>query len=105
VVPSWCSLWPASALNVQGFVSRTATQGDGGEGTAYRLAADYQTSRFGLTSQHIVVGPEANAEAGFITRTGIRKSEANLRATWRPQRLNLRRVNLLWWNSVVTDID
>lgn len=97
------SFWPASALNVQGFVSKTQTKGDGGDGAAYRLAADYQTNRFGLTTQHIVVDSGANAEAGFITRTDVRRSQANLRFTFRPQRFNLRRINLIMWNDLVTN--
>ncbi|MFN8581098.1 MAG: DUF5916 domain-containing protein [Gemmatimonadaceae bacterium] len=99
------SFWPAPALNVQGFVAGTGTTGEGGDDVAYRVAADYQTSRFGLTSQHLYVGPDANASAGFVTRTDIRRTQANLRATFRPRRFNLRRINLLFWNDVVTDRD
>ncbi|MFN8570589.1 MAG: DUF5916 domain-containing protein [Gemmatimonadaceae bacterium] len=97
------SFWPASAFNVQGFVAKTSTKGEGGDGAAYRVAADYQTSRFGLTSQHVYVGPDATADAGFVTRTNIRRTQANLRYTLRPQQFNLRRINLLLWNDVVAD--
>ena len=65
------SFWPGRALNVQGFVATTATSGVGGEGTAWRLAADYQKDRFGVTAGHLGVTDGANPAMGFVTRTDI----------------------------------
>lgn len=98
------SFWPKSALNVQGFVAGTATQGPGGNDIAYRMATDYQTDRIGINAQHLVIGPNTEADAGFITRTDIRRTEANLRYTLRPQALNLRRINLNFRHDLYTDM-
>jgi hypothetical protein len=99
------SFWPRPALNVQGFAARTATTGVGGNGGAVRIAGDYQTNRLGISGQHLVVGPEANADAGFITRTDIRRTQANLRVTFRPDRFHLRRLNIVSFNDHVVDMD
>lgn len=99
------SWWPRNALNLQGFASRTATAGAGGDDLAYRLGADYQTNGFGLNASHLSIGPEANAEAGFITRTNIRRSQSNWRFTQRPASFNLRRINYMVWTDHVADLD
>lgn len=84
------SWWPTSALNVQGFVARTTTLGPGGDGGAYRVAADVATARVGTSIQHYAIDPEANAEAGFIPRTDIRRTDMNSRLTFRPTILGIR---------------
>ena len=100
------SWWPKGALNLQGFVASTATEGSGGDGIAYRLGTDYQANLFGFSASHLAVGEEANPAAGFVTRTNIRRSQSNTRLTWRPSTfLNLRRVNLLLWTDHVADMD
>ncbi len=87
------SFWPAGALNVQAFVAQTWSKGDGGEGAAYRVGVDLQTDRFGLTAQHLYVGPDATADMGFITREDIRRTGGFTRYTRRPPILGLRRVD------------
>ena len=96
------SFWPTSTLNVQGFLAGTATSGAGGEGAAYRLGVDYQTDFFGISADHLGVGPEARADLGFITRTDIQQSELQLRITPRPRVLGLRSLELQWTNRLVT---
>jgi hypothetical protein len=49
---------------------------------AYRLMLDYTADRIGFNVQHITVGPQAEAEMGFITRTDIRRSNAFFRYTF-----------------------
>lgn len=97
------SFWPRNALNVQGFVARTGTSGSGGDDLAYRMGADYQTNRLGVTASHLYVGPEVNAAAGFVPRTDIRRTQSNWRITQRPSWLNLRRINYNFWFDQVTD--
>ena len=75
---------PARALNVQGFVARTTSSTPGGNDGAYRLALDYQTGRLGVRAQHLMIGPDATADVGFITRTDIRRSDMSSRLTFRP---------------------
>ena len=99
------SLWPTGSLNVQGFAARTATSGVGGDDAAYRLAADYQTGRFGFTGQHLGVGPEAAARTGFITRTDIRQSDAFSRITFRPKAMGLRTLEVYLVGLYTTRMD
>ncbi len=99
------SWWPRGPLQVTGFLSRMETKGQGGDDMAWRLATDYQTNRFGLNAYHMMIGPEANAAAGFITRSNIRRSVSTLRYTVRPTALNIRRINYNLWTDHVADMD
>lgn len=87
------SWWPG-AVNVQGFATRTATSGIGGEDYAYRLAADYQGDRAGFTVGHLYVGPDVVADMGFVTRTDVRRTDVLGRVTPRPDVLGLRKIDL-----------
>jgi hypothetical protein len=88
------SFWPTSSLNLQAFVARTWTSGPGGDGGAYRVGANYDSDRVGLVAQHLRVGPEADPQMGFVTRTDIRRTDASARYTARPSALGLRRIDL-----------
>jgi hypothetical protein len=98
------SLW-RGALNAQGFYGRTATEGPGGDDGAYRLALDYTGDRFGAYTQHLAVGPEANAAMGFITRRDMRRTEGFGRVTFRPPVLALRRLDLFVGASHIGRMD
>ncbi|UCC82563.1 MAG: carbohydrate binding family 9 domain-containing protein [Gemmatimonadota bacterium] len=99
------SFWPAAALNVQGFVAATGTSGPGGDDYAYRIAVDYQQDRFGLSTQYLMIGPEANADVGFITREDIRRADVFMRFTPRPDALGLRKIDLYLFAGLVTRVD
>ena len=99
------SLWPTSALNLQGFVAQTATSGAGGDGAAYRLGLEYQRDRFGISAGHLGIAPDATADLGFITRTDIQRSDAFLRLTPRPRVLGLRKLDFFWRNNLVLSFD
>ncbi len=99
------SLWPTSALNLQGFLAATATSGVGGDDEAYRLMVDYTGDWIGFFVQHLFIAPEANAELGFITRTDIRKSDGLLRLTPRPQVLGLRKIDLMFSGDHIVKSD
>jgi hypothetical protein len=99
------SWWPTSLLNLQGFYARTATAGPGGEGAAYRLAADYQADRFGIMAYTLGVGPEATADLGFITREDARRYETFGRVTPRPRALGIRKVDMFYAVNLVTRWD
>ena len=99
------SFWPARSVNVQGFAARTATSTPGGDDGAYRLAVDYQTGRLGITAQHLMVGPDANAEMGFITRNDIRRTNLDSRLTFRPNVMGLRTFQLFYFGQYVTRTD
>ncbi|HUG41325.1 MAG TPA: DUF5916 domain-containing protein, partial [Longimicrobiales bacterium] len=98
------SVW-RGALNVQGFYGRTATAGVGGDDHGYRLALDYTGDRFGFFTQHITVGPDANAAMGFITRTDMRRTDGFGRVTFRPPALGLRRVDTFLGATYVSRVD
>jgi hypothetical protein len=87
------SFWPTAALNVQAFAAHTWTRGPGGDGSAWRVSADYTSKRFGFLAQHLMVGPEANPEAGFVTRTDIRRTDALGRFSVRPSGAGIRRID------------
>jgi hypothetical protein len=87
------SFWPASTLNLQGFYARTWTSGPGGEGAAWRVSADYSADRVGLQAQHLMVGPEADPQMGFVTRRDIRRTDISARYTVRPVAFGMRRID------------
>ncbi len=95
------SFWPKPSLNVQGFLAATATSGPGGDGLAYRLAADYSGDRRGFLLQYLTIGPETNAPMGFITRTDIRRGDALGRLTFRPTFARLRKVDVFGGGNYV----
>jgi hypothetical protein len=101
------SFWPTSALNLQGFLASTATAGEGGEDQAYNMVVDYTGDWIGFFGRHLFIGPDANTDIGFITRTDIRRSQAFLRLTPRPPVLGLRKIdiNLSGEHVVHTDGD
>ncbi|HET7291441.1 MAG TPA: DUF5916 domain-containing protein [Vicinamibacteria bacterium] len=88
------SLWLSGSLNLQGFVARTQTTGEGGEGTAARAGFDYETDPLGIRLQWIRIEPETDAQMGFITRTDIDRYGGDVRVSVRPGALGLRRVSL-----------
>ena len=88
------SFWPASTLNLQGFYARTWTSGPGGEGAAWRVGADYTGDRVGFVAQHLMVGPEADPQMGFVTRRDIRRTDLSARYTMRPVALGMRRIDV-----------
>ncbi len=99
------SLWPTGQLNVQGFYARTATAGPGGEGAAYRLAADFQADRVGVAAYTLGVAPDATVDLGFITREDMRRYETFSRVTPRPRALGLRKIDVFYDVNVVTGWD
>ncbi len=99
------SYWHRGVVNVQGFVARTSTSGDGGEGTAFRLGADYAGDRFGLSAGHLFVGPGAAADAGFVTRDNIHRTDLLGRFSPRPDLLGLRKVDFYALGQTILDSD
>ncbi len=81
---------PADGWNARTFFTRTFTEGEGGDDHAYQLAADYEGDRWSLFFNHLEIGPEAKAEAGFVTRTDLRRTEIFPIRRWRPTAFGLR---------------
>ncbi|RPI01249.1 MAG: hypothetical protein EHM72_06930 [Calditrichaeota bacterium] len=99
------SFWPTSSVNVQTFIARTETFGPGGDDLAYRAAVEYSGDRFGFDGEHLVIGPDINAEMGFVTRTDIRRTSGNGRITFRPDRFGIRRITLFGLGSYISRLD
>ena len=99
------SFWPTGTVNVQGFGVRTGTSGDGGDDFAYRMNVDVSTDRVGGNIQHMMIGPEVAADAGFVTRTDIRRTDGHLRLSPRPGVLGLRKVDFFTTFNVLTRLD
>jgi len=99
------SFWPSQAINVQGFAAQTTTGGAGGDGGASRIAVASQTGKYGFNLQHLRVGPDADAQLGFITRNDIQQTGGNTRLTWRPTVLGLRTLQWLNFSDYVARLD
>ena len=84
------SFWLRPTLNVKGFLTRSFTSGAGGEGNAFAATVEYETDFLGASFSHLTVDPEAQADMGFITRTDVRTTEAELRLSPRPGRWGIR---------------
>lgn len=72
------------------FVARSFTEGEGGDGTAYRVGYQYNGDDWGSFFNHFGIGADAEASAGFITRTDYRSTELYGGRTWRPNAIGLR---------------
>lgn len=78
------SFWLLPTLNAKGFFTRSSTSGAGGDGNAYSGTIEYESDFVGTSISHLTIDPEAQADVGFITRTDIRKTEADFRVSPRP---------------------
>ena len=76
------------------FVSRSFTEGAGGDDTSYRVGYQYGGETWGSFFNHFGVGPKAEASAGFITRADYRSTELYVGRTWRPSAMGLREFQL-----------
>ncbi|MDX1674626.1 MAG: DUF5916 domain-containing protein [Longimicrobiales bacterium] len=97
------SLW-AGPVNVQALYARTETSGAGGDDHAWRVGLDYTGDRYGFGFNNIGVGPEATAEAGFITRTDLIRTDLFGRVTPRPDVLGIRKIDAYLGVNVFTDM-
>jgi hypothetical protein len=84
------SFWIRPTMNVKGFYTRSFTSGAGGDDHSYSVTADYSTDLVGALAQHLTIGPEAQADLGFITRTDIRQTRAEFRLSPRPGHWGIR---------------
>ncbi len=80
-------------LIADGFLARTFTEGAGGEGTTAYTSLNYTTDLWGGFFQGLQVAPGARANSGFIARTDFRSVQLNLRRSFRPGFLGIRKVD------------
>jgi hypothetical protein len=79
---------------VSGFLTRSFTEGPGGDDPAYQIAADFTGDVWGGYFQYFAVHPEATASSGFITRTDLQRTQLVGRRTFRPAWLGLRKIDV-----------
>jgi hypothetical protein len=96
------SLWPTRRLNVTGFAALTSATGERDLDAAYRLGADYRSSRLLVHGEHLVIGPDAETGMGFVTRTDIRRTDGFAVLTLRPGRLGVREVEVFAGGDWIT---
>jgi len=82
------------SLNVQGWGAHSFTGGEGGDDLALGITGDYTTDRWGGLLRYLQVGPEVNARSGFVQRTDLRRADLFLRRSFRPERFDIRKVDL-----------
>ena len=93
---------PSPSFTVQGYAAITTAKA-ARAGYSGRIDAQYQTDRFGAELAHLFVDGNARADLGFVTRTDIQRSDANVRVTTRPKLLGLRRLDLLMYGQLITN--
>jgi hypothetical protein len=85
-------VWPT--LQASGFVSRSSTDGPGGEGWVYQGSLNWTEDLWGGFIQFFNVDPGAEASTGFITRTDLRRAQGAIRRSVRPGMLGIRKIDL-----------
>jgi len=88
---------------LDGYVAGMST-GGGARGWSYRLAYEYTGERWGSFLNHLAVSPDAEAEAGFITRTDYRKTDLYGMRRWRPDALGLRKADVWVGGTYATTV-
>lgn len=99
------SYWPTRRLNFRGYLAGTSVNNSRGEDLSYHLLIDFTANHYGYFVQHFMIGDSATAETGFVTRTGIRRSDLFFRVTPRPQLLGLRLINIFFSGRYLTRLD
>ena len=94
----------SDAWRLDTYVAQTVTEGPGGEGYSYKATVDYSGDTWGLYFDHLTVSPNAAAEAGFIVRDDVRRTDLFGRRRWRPDALGLRRIDLWSGANRVTTV-
>lgn len=80
-------------LIADGFVGRSFTEGAGGEGTVFSGSLNYTADLWGGFAEVLQVGEGTRASSGFVARTDYRNAQLNLRRSFRPGFLGVRKVD------------
>ncbi|HSG49369.1 MAG TPA: DUF5916 domain-containing protein, partial [Longimicrobiales bacterium] len=86
--------YPHPTVQASGFVSRSTTEGPGGEGWVYQASLNWTQDLWGGFFQFLTVEPGATASMGFITRTDLRAVRGTFRRSFRPGFLGIRKVDI-----------
>lgn len=88
------------------FGARSLTEGPGGDGYSYGVGYSYNGDVWGSFLNHYGVSADAEASAGFITRTDLRNTDLYGGRTWRPSALGLRDIRLYFggtYSNTISD--
>jgi hypothetical protein len=97
---------PSRDLTVNGYVAKSATPGKKGEDVSARGRLDYNSDRYGLQLEHLVVPQNFNPEVGLLRREDYRRSLAGGRFSRRPSASGwLRKWNVAGEMDYVADND
>ena len=72
-------------LNINAYVAKTDTPGLKGKDLSYRAQAAWDSDRYGLEVERLVVGDNFNPEIGFMRREDFRRNFAAARFSPRPR--------------------
>ncbi len=97
---------PSRDLTVNGYVAKSSTPGMEGEDISARGRLDYNSDRYGLQLEHLVVPRNFNPEIGLLRREDYRRSIAGGRFSRRPAAAGwLRKWNVTGDMDYVADSD
>jgi hypothetical protein len=93
-------------LRVQGFVARSGSSDEPGGGwAAVPLWIEWDSDRFGVDVQQLIVEREFRPDIGFVGRTDIRRQRLNARYSPRPQMRWIRQVEVAAGLEYLSDIE
>ncbi len=99
------SFYLTPSTNVKVWFSHSFTPGEGGEDVAYGVSGSWTSDLWEVFTQHIAVGPETEANSGFVQREDMRRSDLFFRRTIRPEKLGIRKVDFWFGGNVFTSMD
>ena len=79
-----------SSLSVNGFLAQTESPGIFSEDRAAYFRAHYLTQAWDIYLDHVDLGNNFNAEAGFVPRVGVRSTKFHVNRTPRPGKWGIR---------------
>jgi hypothetical protein len=90
-------------LSINTYWARTRTEGVRNSDTSYRANLNFPSDRWGVQLERLRVDEQFNPEVGFVRRTDIRRTLAELRFSPRPR--TIESVRRLWWMGAVDYIE
>jgi Domain of unknown function (DUF5916) len=85
---------------VLGYYARTDAAGSPGQATSYRAVFDYAGDRYGLSGEHLMVGPRFAPAVGYTRREDFRRDDVTARFS--PRLKNNRYMRKLTWQGTFT---
>ena len=90
------SFYLTPSTNVQGWLAHTFTQGEGGDDLVFGVSGVWSTDQWEVFTRYVMVGPETEAQSGFVQRTDLRRSDLFLRRSFRPEGLSIESWTSIW---------